>query len=261
MSSGEPGCLSLSTPADAPIYLGSGHKLVSAPFSLATLTGCSGDPTLSMASVNVDESAGVAELAVTLIPASDTVVTVKAATVAGTAVAGSDFYGAFENMVFQPGETQKTISISIVEDSEPESSETFSVRLFQNDGAPIGTPLVPIQIVDNDTGVPVVTVTPETVSEADGDVDITVSLSEPASDTITVKVSTKAGSAQGGSDFYGFSKTVTFLAGETQAQVSLTLVNDSVAETTESLQLRLFNATGPVTVGAPLTTITVTDDD
>jgi len=261
LSNGEPGCLSLSTPIDVPIFLGSSHRQVSAPFSLATLSGCSGDPTLSVTATDINESVGVAELIVNLTPASQSVVTVKAATVAGSAVAGSDFYGVFENLVFQPGETQKTVLVSIVEDSEPESSESFSIRLFQNVGAPIGTRLVPVQIIDNDTGVPSLSVIPKTVSEADGSVEIEISLSEPAVDTISVRVSTKADTANGGSDFYGFSRTVTFLSGETVQQISLTVIDDDIAEAEEVLKIRLFNATGPVSVSTPESTITITDDD
>lgn len=261
LTTGDPGCLSLSTPANTRIFLGASHIQVDAPFSLSTLEGCSGDPTLSMTAVDVEESAGVVEMKVMLIPASDSVVTVKAATTAASAAAGSDFYGAFENLVFQPGETEKSVMVSIVDDSDAESTESFSVRLFQNDGAPIATPLVPVNILDNDTGVATLSVTPQSVSESDGAIQIEVNLSQPSLQPISVKLASKAGTAEGGSDFYGFSKVLTFSPGETQKTVQLTLVNDQLAEPDETMKVRLFSSTGPVSIATPESVMTISDDD
>ncbi len=261
LTDGDPGCLSLSTPSGTRIFLGASHIEVSAPFSLSTLEGCSGDPTLSMESMDLDESAGVAEMKVMLVPASDSVVTVKASTVAASAVAGSDFYGAFESLVFQPGETEKTIVVSLIDDAVVEPTETLSIRLFQNNGAPIATPMVPINIIDNDSGVATLTVVSQTVSEADGQLDVVVVLSQPSNETVSVQLASKAGSARGGSDFYGSSEVLTFSPGETRKTKSFTLINDAVAEPEETMKVRAFNATGPVSVATPEVEMTITDDD
>lgn len=261
LANGQPGCLSLSTPSNARVFLGANHIEVKAPFSLSSLTDCGGDPTLTTKAIDVDEGAGVAEVKVRLVPASENVVTVKASTRAGTATAGSDFYGAFENLEFQPGETEKTISIPIVDDIDIEPTESFQLRLFQSSAAPIGTPTVAIQIIDDDSGAVNLSVLPQSVSEADGVIEVAVNLSEPVTETVTVKLATKAGSAKGGQDFYGLSRTLTFGPGETQQTATINLINDDIAEPTETMKVRLFNSTGPVGIDTAEAEFSIIDDD
>ena len=47
----------------------------------------------------------------------------------GTALAGSDYNSASGSLTFNPGETTKTITVSILGDSDKELTETFSLKL------------------------------------------------------------------------------------------------------------------------------------
>ena len=64
----------------------------------------------------------------------DQAVTVKYSTANGTAVAGKDYAWDMGTVTFQPGETSKTIALSIMADRKREPNEMFFVRL----GNPVG---------------------------------------------------------------------------------------------------------------------------
>ncbi|WP_431233339.1 cellulase family glycosylhydrolase [Mycolicibacterium psychrotolerans] len=71
----------------------------------------------------------VATFTVTLKAASDQTITVHYATSGGTATEGSDFVGAAGTLTFLPGETSKTVAVTVLGDSAAEKTETFTVSL------------------------------------------------------------------------------------------------------------------------------------
>ena len=90
-------------------------------------------PTLSIADAAGPEGNvnGVLSFTVTLSEASAANVLVNYATIAGSALAGQDFIAKTDGeLLFAPGETQKTIDITIVGDGAKETDETFDVLLL-----------------------------------------------------------------------------------------------------------------------------------
>lgn len=85
-----------------------------------------------------------AQLVVSLSAASTAVVTVNYATANGTAVAPSDYTAQTGTLTFAPGETSKTISVTVRDDLEGSLAEAFSVVLSSPTNATIldGTGLV-----------------------------------------------------------------------------------------------------------------------
>lgn len=75
------------------------------------------------------------DLTVTLSGTSSQQITVQYRTVNGTAAATSDYKAASGTVTFLPGETRKTISISVVGDRKREANETFTVDLSNPSGA------------------------------------------------------------------------------------------------------------------------------
>jgi hypothetical protein len=67
---------------------------------------------------------------VTLSAAYDQAVTMSFRTADGTATAGGDYAGKTGTLTFAPGETTKTITITVNGDNKREANETFSVDLF-----------------------------------------------------------------------------------------------------------------------------------
>ncbi len=83
--------------------------------------------------------------------------------------------------------------------------------------------------------------------------NFTIQLSNASSKTVTVKVTTKNGTASAPSDFTSLEKTITFAPGETSIKVAVAVVADEFKEADEDFQLILsepVNATILTAVGA-----------
>ena len=96
-------------------------------------------PTISIADASKSEgNRGTTTLVmtVTLDRASEQAVTVSYWTADGTADY-RDYYSLSSGLTFQPGETSKLISLSILGDRKREPNETFTVRLSNAVGATI----------------------------------------------------------------------------------------------------------------------------
>ena len=103
--------------------------------SIGAAVVVSGPPGLSVADARVEEEAGaVLAFAVTLDRAASDTVTVDYATSDGTATAGSDYTSTSGNLTFAPGETSKTISVPVDDDSHDEGEETFTLTLSNPSG-------------------------------------------------------------------------------------------------------------------------------
>jgi hypothetical protein len=109
-------------------------------------------PSLNIpATLSKNENAGTATITVTLSSASTSPVTVNYATSNGSASAGNDFITLNGTITFAPGETTKTITVPLIDDTTPENSENFLVTLTNPTGATInGTGQTNISIIDND---------------------------------------------------------------------------------------------------------------
>jgi chitinase len=78
-----------------------------------------------------------ATFTITLSAASSQAISVAFSTADGTALAGSDYLANSGTLTFAPGETTKTIAISVLADSLVESTETFRVLLANASNATI----------------------------------------------------------------------------------------------------------------------------
>src|SRR5262249_14632956 len=104
------------------------------------------------------ESAGVITFTVTLSQASAQTVTVDYATQDYMPVAGSDYTAASVTLAFAPGETVKTVAVSVTDDNRRESqSELFYLRLSAPVNAKLGNSVGSGSIIDDDP-VPSVTI-------------------------------------------------------------------------------------------------------
>ena len=136
----------ICTPGDNP------RQLSNSPS--ATVTGPAGDSSsdteeetaedttvtskLSVADATAsEEDDSTIDFVVTLDQASDESVSVDYATSNGTATAGDDYTAKSGTLTFASGETSKTISVSIIDDSTEENDETLTVTLTNASGAVI----------------------------------------------------------------------------------------------------------------------------
>lgn len=120
-----------------------------------SVSSSAGALAFSGASASVSESAGTITLTVRRVGGSVGDVTVDYLTRDGTAVAGSDFTASSGQFSWSNGDTsEKTVTVTINDDSAAENNETFTVELRNaGGGATLGTPTrVSVSLVDNDGG-------------------------------------------------------------------------------------------------------------
>jgi LEA14-like dessication related protein len=223
-------------------------------------------PTLSINDASVTEgNSGTKTLdfTVTLSTASGQTVTVDYATADGTATAGTDYQAATGTLTFNPGETTKTISVTINGDTTVEPDETFTVNLTTPsnatlaDGTGLGT-------ITNDDVTPSISITDVTQNEGNSgttNFTFTVSLSPAGTQTVTVNYATADGTATAPGDYTAISSTqLTFAPGETSKQVTVLVNGDTVVEPDENFFVNLSGATN-ATITDNQGTGTITNDD
>lgn len=124
-------------------------------------------PTVSVGDVSLtegDSGTTTAGFPVTLSAPSAYTITVRYATGNGTAKVGADYRSAGDVLTFQPGETQKTVPVTVLGDTLDEDDETFTLTLTEPAGADLGTPRGTATIQDDDSP-PTLQVTDVTVQE------------------------------------------------------------------------------------------------
>ena len=224
-------------------------------------------PALSVRDVVVDEKSGTASFVVAMDASTLSPVTVNYAIAGGTATTGSDYAAGADplsgTLSFAAGETAKTVTVNINDDALAEAAERFNLVLSNASNATIrdGRGVAVIGASDATAALnPTISAADQTLSEADGYVDMVLSLSTPSSQAVSVNYDMVAGTASALSDYIHESGTVYFASGETTKTLRIELTDNLIQEATESFQLRLTGATN-ATVGTFLSTITVVDND
>jgi hypothetical protein len=211
-----------------------------------TITDNDPPPSISINDASVTEgnspfNPNVANFVVTLSAPSAFVVSVDFTVAGGTATVSNDFNLAQGTLTFGPGTTSKILTVSAVGDLTFEPDETFFVNLSNPvdatiaDGQGQGTIL-------NDDPVPTITIFDASGPEqtgVDSTLSVSVRLSNPSSQTITVNFATADGTATDGSDYVSSTGTVTFNPGETQKSISITIKDDLVDEIHENFFVNL----------------------
>ena len=221
---------------------------------------------LEASTASFDENAGTVSLTVNRTGGSDGSVSVTYATANGTALAGSDYSEATGTLVFANGETSKTISIDIVDDTDFEGNETFALNLSNpTGGATIGTGQTTITIVDNDVltpGVIALSSAAASVDENAGNIELTVERTGGSDGEVTVDFTTNAGTASEGVDYTLTSGTLTFADGVTTQTITVPILDDSEIDPNETFNVTLSNVQGGAALGTVVTTtVTIVDDE
>jgi hypothetical protein len=244
-----------------------GASIGSTPTITVTINDNDVGPVFSIANVSPAESAGSVTLTVTKTGATTLTHAVSYATGAGTATAGSDYTTTSNSVSFAPGDTTKTFTVPILEDSAYEGNEAFTVALSgPTNGATVsgsaGTATVTIN--DNDTA-PVFSLVDATVSEGGGTATVTVIKAGTTSLTHAVSYGTIDGGATSGSDYTIASGSLTFAPGDTSKTFSVIILEDTAFEGPEAITTTLFSATNGATVaggsGLATGTINITDNE
>ena len=199
-------------------------------------------PGLSIGDAAPVAEGGAAVFTVTLVPASNHVVTVTYSTVDGTAVADADFTPTSGTLTFNPNQTTKTIRVPILRDTVHEQSETFTVELSNPGGSTLADPIgVGTIRADPAPSLRIGDATP--VAEGDEAV-FTVTLTPPNEQVVTVDYTTTDGTAVADEDYSATSGTLRFAPGDTSKTIRVPTLRDAVAEPVETFTVVLSNPSG-----------------
>ncbi len=175
--------------------------------------------------------------------------------------------------------TVKYVNALVYPDTAAEGDETFRVVLSNPVGVGLGLPVGTGTILDDDPvgGTPKVAIGDASILEGNTGVKATttnnaklwVTLSEPATGPVTVKVTVTPTSATANTDFkYGsltsvfpVTKTITFAVGQWQKPVVIGVFPDTVAEGDETVSVTISDPTGGPVLGRSTATLRIMDDD
>lgn len=248
------------------------------PNAVGTILDDDATPTLSITDATVTEGntdTVTTTVTVTLSAASGRTVSVDFATADGTATfsPGADYHSQSGRLVFNPGETAKTITLTVVSDTTDEPDETFLVNLSNPANATIADGQSTITITDDDApgqggggggATPAISVSDAIVTEGNGgtvQTTVTVTLSRTSTSFVGVDFTTADNTATfSGSDYYSQSGRLVFAPGETTKTITLTIVGDTVDENNESFFINFSDPTN-ATLAEIQSVVTITDDD
>ncbi len=249
--------VALSNPANA--------TLANPPAATVTLRDDDAPPTLTADDITTLEGdAGETQPAtftLRLSAPSARTITLTANTQDGTAVAGQDYTDLSNlTLTFPPGSTSQSATVIVLGDDLDESAETFALRLTNPTNVTLAQAQATATIADDD-GAPSLSIADLTVSEADAQARLTVTLSAPSALPVTFSWRTANGTATAGSDYVGQAPTsVTLNPGQTQATLAVPLLPDTLDQDDENLSFTLSNPQ-PAELGRATATVTVRDDD
>lgn len=188
----------------------------------------------------VTEGPGVsASLQVNLTSPQGGPVSVDYAVTGGTATS-ADYTGGTGTVIFAAGETTKNILIPLVDDTDPESTESLIITLSNALGAGLSAPSTnTLSITDNDQIYVSIAATDTDASE-DGPNPGTFTITRSGNLVPPIVVDLyPSGTATSGTDYATLPTTIALASGETTATVTMTPVDDTLNDANETVILSL----------------------
>ena len=225
---------------------------------------------LSSSASTVSEANASVTLTVTATPASSSVITVNLAETGTASGGGVDYSLGAGVLNISAGSTTATTSITAVDDGIYDPAETVIIDISSVSGGGAtesGSQQETVTITD-DEGAPTVSLSVDsnTVSEGDGvgARTVTVTLSNTASDNVTVGLSTSGTTTGGGVDYKLNSNSLLIAAGSTTASTTLDISEDLLIEGTETIIVDISSVTNSIGItenGVQTETINLTDNE
>ena len=186
-----------------------------------------------------------------------------ATTTGGTATAGTDYTAKSGTLTWADGDiTDKTFSITITNDTTPESNETVNLALTNPvGGATLGRQnTAQLTIVDNDflAGTIALTASTYTVAEDAGTVTITANRTGSFSGRVSVNYATNpfGSTAKNGSNYTATAGTLTWENNDSTAKTfTIPILVNSVAVQNTTIKLYINNPTGGAQLGTQNTAV------
>ena len=175
---------------------------------------------------------------------SNKTVTVNYTTVDGSAKSGKDFQQKSGVVTFRPGETKKTVNISVLGDALSENLELFQVKLSsaQNGKISAQTDQYATAIIQDNDKLPQISISDAKITEGNTEkkeMEFEVKLDKSSTQTVKVNYETVEGSAKSGKDFQKKRGVVIFKPGETKKTVNVPILGNTDNEANEKFAVTL----------------------
>ena len=239
-----------------------GHQYLSTDRASATMTILDDDdpPSVSIADASgLEDSIGDLSFDVALNTASGKEITLDYATTDDTATAGSDYNTNTGRLTFDPGDTGKSIDVTVIPDDVHESGENFNVTISNTNNVSLGNGVAVGTIQNDDARL---SVSDAAASEGAGEILFLATANDlvKTDQTVTVDYATEDESAIAGSDYASKSGTLTFTSTNRTQAISVRLLDDGVDEPDERFVVNLTNATN-ASIGDASAFGTIRDND
>ena len=174
---------------------------------------------------------------------------------------------------FAAGETSKTVTVNVLADKTVESTETFRVTLSGVSGGTIGSNSTATgTIVNDDVALPTLSIATASAYKNEGSsggstaytFTVTRQGSTVGTSSVHWAVAGSGANPATATDFVGGSLpsgTVSFAAGEMSKTITVNVLADKTAESTETFRVTLSGATGATLSSSSTATGTILNDD
>ena len=183
----------------------------------------------------------------------------------GTAVIGTDYFPTNVTVTFNPGDTDKTIQIPIINNTLPEGNTTVTMQLTNVTGALLDNPSnAVLTIIDtvNAPGQLSFSTNSYVVGKGGGNAFLTVVRTNGSSGSVSVNYTTVSGTALPGVNYVTSSGTVSFADGVTSQTFPIPLVDNSLVQGSVNFSVVLSNPGGAATLVSPTNAnVAILDDN
>ena len=233
-------------------------------------------PTTAL-SIDENESEGEIEVGVSLSGASNRFIAINYTTTDGSAMMGTDFTQTQGVLEFEPGDTEESFTIPILDDLAHEGIESFDLQFTVSIGSPVFpdgtmTATKTISIIDNESPTLSLTNTKFHVEEdlETGRYNVELALSGATGQNVRLDFAVNGGTATDGIDFNyptemnNSTHRVDFSPGDISYTIPINITNNAMIDGNKTIRFTLNDLTGAVFAGGVdsiTRTITIVDDE
>ncbi len=231
-------------------------------FGAATPGGCK-VVEFSAPSYSAQENVTPANIIVRRVGDMTGTVTVHVVAGNGTATDGEDYTAGDQVLTFGPNVTQLVRPVVILNNGTPEGPETVILTLQSPGGGatigPLGTAVLTIN--DEDPRVRFSAATFNVTEGGSPSATITVERTGATGPVVSVPYGTSDGTAVAGVDYLATTGVLTFTAGQTSKTFTVPILNDALAEGTQTVNLALGTPIGAALASPSTAVLNISDTD
>jgi uncharacterized delta-60 repeat protein len=189
-----------------------------------------------------------------------------ATTTNGTAVIGTDYTPTIATVIFNPGDSNATVQIPVINNNLPQGDRTVTMMISNILGATIASPSNAVLVIKDTTFSPgqlSLSTTNYFVNEGDGVATITVNRTGGSSGAVSAFYYTTPITATPGLNYVSVSNSVSFADGQTNRTFTIPLIDNNVVQGQVTLTVTLLtNLSSGTTIGTPSNAVVfIADND